>query len=127
MSPRHRPAEPSMSHTVVRRASIPQPQLHGEKKKLLFYLIPSSWWLYFRLIRVQRHAIELQLASFSNMDEQTALRARAINLNRQAYSPDEIRLIHFERNAYFYQKLGETDNLADTETALAELRKKLSK
>ena len=52
----------------------------------------------------QRHAIELQLVSFSHMDEQTALRAHPINLDRQAFSSDEIRLVHFERNAYFYQR-----------------------
>ncbi len=75
----------------------------------------------------KRRLIELELASFTNMDEPTALRARAIELDAKTFSSDEIRLVHLHRNIELYQQLGEADNLESAQAALAELRKKLAK
>jgi hypothetical protein len=75
----------------------------------------------------ERQLIETELASFSTMNEPTALRARAIGLGTKTFSPDEIRLVHLQRNIQLYKQLGETDNLESAKEALADLRKKLAK
>ena len=73
-----------------------------------------------------RHGLEVELSSFTHIDEPTALRMRPLGLDTKVFAAEEVRLVHFKRDIYFYQQLGETENLYEAREGATAVEKVLA-